>query len=645
MQNKDDIRHASPFRRRLRVDIVCVFMALFSLACGTIISYSFKRNYESVLAFSETEINRIGLLIQAGNVSLIRSAERVPQNIEGIIPNPEAISDRNEIIKSYFKKLAITYPHLDGFAVSSLDGGIITVDRLKTKIYKTFIMEPQKLLPIEAVYSYRVVKNPKNNPEEYCVYLDDNFNEIARETIVPSTFDARTRPWFQSAVENDKVIWTDIYDYYFDGQQGITVAYALKNKEGQKIGVASADLSVRAISGILNQLQIGKTGRAVVLDQNTGKIILPLDQGKQHSSAVSNDVIQAAYLQHIETGRGDIAFEFNDKVYLSSQENLPDGFLGFVRDPHIYVIAPFDDFFSDLISTQQITILISIGIFIISCIGVVLFSNKISNPIAVLAKEIDKIKNLDLSSNLEVKSSIIEINLLNRSIVTLRQAIASFSKYVPKRVVKKLLDQGQGIELGGEKKEIAVVFTDIVGFTTLAEKTEVNQLMPLLEDYYDEISRVLLSHNAIIDKYIGDAVMAFWLQEDLENETCREACRCLLDCKKALHLFNNKRLEKNLPPFLTKFGLDFGTAIVGNIGTAERINYTAIGDVVNSAARLQVLNSKYGTEIIISEAVKERLSDVFVTKSLGQVQVKGKQQSITIYELLDMKNSQETSSG
>jgi adenylate cyclase len=165
--------------------------------------------------------------------------------------------------------------------------------------------------------------------------------------------------------------------------------------------------------------------------------------------------------------------------------------------------------------------------------------------------------------------------------------------------------------------------------------------MPLLAEYFDEMSRVILENQGTIDKYIGDSIMAFWGAPTEINQPALHACDSALYSLALLKKINAKRSSNEQPQFITKFGIDTGMVIVGNIGTNERMNYTAIGDPVNAAARLQVINSTYHTSIIISENVYTQVKNHFLTRPLDIVNVKGKEKKIKIYELI-AKNTPDT---
>jgi class 3 adenylate cyclase/CHASE2 domain-containing sensor protein len=209
-----------------------------------------------------------------------------------------------------------------------------------------------------------------------------------------------------------------------------------------------------------------------------------------------------------------------------------------------------------------------------------------------------------------------------------------FSNYVSKSVVDELIKHPEKLELGGEDKEITVLFSDIRGFTTLSERLTPQALVSHLNEYLSAMTEIIFEYEGTLDKYVGDEIMAFW-NAPIEQENHTElACRTALDQMKKLH-----ELNSNWPPekrLNIGIGLNTGVMTVGNMGSTSRMDYTLMGDNVNLGARLEGTNKVYGTNIIISEYTYEKIKDMFVVRELDNIRVKGKKKPVKIYELLDL---------
>jgi len=214
----------------------------------------------------------------------------------------------------------------------------------------------------------------------------------------------------------------------------------------------------------------------------------------------------------------------------------------------------------------------------------------------------------------------------------------TFSKFVSKSVVDELLKDPEAVKLGGEKKVLTVLFSDIRGFTSISERLTPEQLVEHLNVYLQSMTDLVFEYDGTLDKYVGDEIMAFWgAPVPLENHALM-ACKSALKQMDALHKLNEHWLAEDKPPLDIGIGVNTGDMVVGNMGSASRMDYTLMGDNVNLGARLEGTNKVYGTNIIISEYTYEHVKDHVIVRELDLIKVKGKELPVRIYELLDVKD-------
>ena len=206
-----------------------------------------------------------------------------------------------------------------------------------------------------------------------------------------------------------------------------------------------------------------------------------------------------------------------------------------------------------------------------------------------------------------VTSYIKEIHALGRTMNLAQRAIWSFAHFVPKEIVRGLIDNSISTKLGGAKQDITLVFTDVQGFTTIAETADPDVLMRQTSRYFSVMTEAFLAEGGTVDKFIGDAVMVFWNAPNPQPDHVARACRAVLAAKAAGDRLNAEFEADGLQPFITRFGIHVGEAVVGNVGSTERMNYTALGNTVNLAARLEGLNKQTGTTVLVSEDVYRRV--------------------------------------
>lgn len=210
----------------------------------------------------------------------------------------------------------------------------------------------------------------------------------------------------------------------------------------------------------------------------------------------------------------------------------------------------------------------------------------------------------------------------------------TFQKYVSPAIVEEILAHPQNIELGGKKVNLTVFFSDVRGFTTISEKLDPRALSDLLNSYLTPMTDIVFKNRGTLDKYMGDAIMAFFGAPVQYPDHAKQACRCALLSIKKLFELQKEWAAKGLPNIDLGIGLNTGEVSVGNMGSETVRSYTVMGDAVNLASRLEGINKTYGTRIILSEMTYKDVKDNFICREVDWVRVKGKALPVKIYELL-----------
>jgi adenylate cyclase len=218
-----------------------------------------------------------------------------------------------------------------------------------------------------------------------------------------------------------------------------------------------------------------------------------------------------------------------------------------------------------------------------------------------------------------------------------RKIRKSFSQYLSPGVIELIeKDPEKYIRPGGESKELSVLFSDIRGFTTISEGLTPDQLVHLLNEYLGQMTEIIFATDGTLDKYIGDAIMAFWGSPYPQEDHAHRCCSCALRMARGLTALNAKWKSSGQPPISIGIGLNTGMVNVGNMGSARRLSWTVMGDNVNLASRLEGITKQYHVQIVISEATYHQVSSQFVCRELDKIRVKGKNQPVNIYELMDV---------
>jgi len=217
-----------------------------------------------------------------------------------------------------------------------------------------------------------------------------------------------------------------------------------------------------------------------------------------------------------------------------------------------------------------------------------------------------------------------------------RRVRRSFGQYVAPEVVEQIeRDPERFLAAGGETRELTVFFSDIRGFTGLSEGLSPEALVTALNEYFERMTAALFHRQGTLDKYIGDAIMAFWGAPSVQPDHAAKACAAALEMRAALAELNRGFRARGLAELGVGIGLNTGPAVVGNMGSSVRFNYTVMGDAVNLASRLEGMTKQYGVAILVSEATRRAVGERFVFRELDVIRVKGKTQPVRIFELMD----------
>lgn len=285
-------------------------------------------------------------------------------------------------------------------------------------------------------------------------------------------------------------------------------------------------------------------------------------------------------------------------------------------------------------SVTSLILAISVGVGLVVVLLGVALSRRITRPLMLLEADMDRITKFQIDQNTPVRSAFREIILMSEAVDDMKASLRAFKRYVPADLVAELIILRKEAGLGGERRELTVLFSDIENFTTWSEKLPPERLIQVMAGYFRGMTSIIHAHQGTVDKYIGDAIMAFWGAPAPLADHAGPAAAAALECVAFQRDFNRELEAQGLPPINTRFGLNSGDMLVGNVGYEERLNYTVIGDQVNLASRLESLNKLYGTRIIVSENTRLRLGGACLTRPLDNVVVKGKTESIAIHELL-----------
>lgn len=632
------IQKAFTFLRSIKFGIVFGNVAILLLTTLFVITYSQKNNYNVLIQNTQNfmDIAKKNVLINIQDElkkieTVLLMSATIAENLPGKQAAPlRAIKTLGKALDANSSIASIFFGFKDDFFASIL----------RKSEEDTYQTNSSKKLPRSSKYAWKIIDNECEGTDriEKWFYLDPNAKVLDSETLSNPNYFPTKRPWFK--INERDIFWTEAY--VFTGsikEPGITASITLQDTTSEDPkGVLAIDVTLTAVGTLLKAAKTISSSELYLIDDN-GRIIsssqdIPLAIiGDKNELPNINDPKFALVKKVVGlkfSGKDSFYFEEGDHNILAQVSEMKVG----ANIWTLVNITPDHEFLASIYKLQYLTFFKCLIIVLLASIVMFIFARRVSSTIIHLSGNARKIENFELDNIQPVKSKILELQQLSHSMDAMQHSMESFSKYVPKDLVMKLLNDNTSIDLGGEQREISLFFSDIEGFTTISEQVKPKELLDQLTDYFTALTDIMGKHNATIDKFIGDSIMAFWGAPDPMTNHAQHACHSALQIQRILHMKNSDWINLGLYPFPTRIGIHTSTVLVGNIGSKTRLNYTAIGDDVNLCARLEGLNKYYKTNTMISGDTYAKVNGDFFARPLGKVAVKGKKDAIAIYELM-----------
>lgn len=466
--------------------------------------------------------------------------------------------------------------------------------------------------------------------DEYDVVPGDI--EFANRRFEPTDFRVAERTWFKTGLAAEEPQWFRVIDHPTGERPSIAFAGPIDVYQ-ERQGVLAIMIEYTRLARFLSQLEVGRTGTAFIIG-DSGELVAAPDNDADELHVARGDtkllpLARMALAKAGEEGRKDAwrsRLTSGGAAYEVALTPLP--FPGW----SLATVIPEAEFLGPVETTLRRLILgLAIGAVLAALASAVLARSVIAAPLSRVVGEIRHVETFALERVRRHPSRLKEIASLSGAIAEMAAGLSAFRKFIPADLVRALLRQGVEARPGGSIQELSVMFIDIAGFTGLSERLG-DRVVPLLSRYLDLASEVIVANGGTIDKFIGDAVMAFWGAPQPQADHALRCCRAALACRTAME---ESGLADDLgQPLQIRIGINSGRMLVGNIGSELRLNYTVIGDAVNVASRLEGANKSYGTQILIGEATERLARGAIVTREIESVAVYGREEGLSVHELI-----------
>jgi adenylate cyclase len=463
--------------------------------------------------------------------------------------------------------------------------------------------------------------------------------EFKDKKIENRTYAVKDQEWFRNAAESEGPQFSVATR---PGGDRLAVVFAGPIEVEQKRqGVLGIVIELTRVSRYLSQLTTGKTAGAFILDRDGGVIASPDADADEVTALKTDHPLLPMAIAALKDAAGkynpDNAEQFRSSVIQNNEAyevvlnplSLPGWSLA--------TVVPESEFLGPVKKTiRELVLGLAALIVVAGILSAWLAQRLIAAPIVKVVGEIGHVERFELDDVRRHRSRLTELENLSGAIADMAGGLSAFKKYIPADLVRTLISEGIEPKPGGAIRPMTVLFADVAGFTGLSERLG-DRIIPLLSCYLDVMSAEVNSHRGTIDKFIGDAVMAFWGAPASNPDHAVEACRAALASQRALR--ERGIIDDMGEPLRIRIGINSGDMLVGNIGSEVRLNYTVIGDSVNIASRLEGANKQYGTEIMIGQETRRLAGDTIYARELDSLAVYGRTGGMPIYELLGVTGS------
>ncbi|SFP99779.1 adenylate cyclase [Bradyrhizobium sp. Ghvi] len=468
--------------------------------------------------------------------------------------------------------------------------------------------------------------------DEYDVVPGDI--EFANRRFEPTGFRVADQAWFKAGITADEPQWFKVMDHATGQRPSIAFAGPIDVYQ-ERQGVLAVVIEYTRLARFLSQLDVGHTGTAFIIDDSGVLVAAPdRDADELHSAKGDTTLLPLAQTALARAGEAGAKEAWRSRLtshgaaYEVALTPLP--FPGW----SLATVIPEAEFLGPVETTLRNLILgLAIGAVLAALASAVLARSVIAAPLSRVVGELRHVEAFALEQVRRHPSRLKEIASLSGAIAEMAAGLSAFRKFIPADLVRALLRQGVEASPGGSIQELSVMFIDIAGFTGLSERLG-DRVVPLLSRYLDVTSEIIVANGGTIDKFIGDAVMAFWGAPLPQEDHAVRCCRAALACRRAIR---ESGLTDDLgQPLQIRIGINSGRMLVGNIGSELRLNYTVIGDAVNVASRLEGANKSYGTQILIGETTERLARGAIVRREIDSIAVYGREEGLAVHELIGM---------
>jgi adenylate cyclase len=638
------VRWSRPLRLHLGVLVVA------SLLCTSmpIIWLAFSRGSDAAVSAGVQQMREMSLrLIEGyrntlqGGMEAVALASTLPQLAS---PPPRDIEAKQEFLLEVLRNI----PNATSIYTGYPDGSYLQVINAQRQDVRRTLAAPDG-----TAFAIRTIAGRETADVISTLrFLDSEAREISGRDIDYASFDPRQRPWYQAVIQDGAPVSVGPYVAGTLQVPTLTIAAPMRGNGRVVVGI---NIHLQTVSALLNAQGISPRARAYIIDAGDdlvahsdpdimSRIIAIWSRASGAFDATANGFDTS--VETVARLRRDPAFANGGlaRIELDGERQLvqiaPVGVSGLFKGSVAAIVVPMEDLVAEANRLLVRNLLIAAAFVIAGVAASVLLSRMVSRSLYRLADEARRIGDLDVSEKAVSHSWISEINTLASALAASRHAISQFALYVPREVVRRIVSPEGRAVVKATRQDVTALFTDIRDFTTISERNSPEDVVDTLSAYFELLNTIAERNGGTVVQYLGDSIFVMWNAPVQDDSHAEHGCRCALAMKAAIDTLNEENRRNGRPELFTRFGLHTGPAVVGSFGAISRQQYTAMGDTINVASRLEGLNKDFGTSILVSAAIHDAVGDRFEFRPLGLSQVKGRAERVDLWELVGESDGQ-----
>lgn len=623
----------SPHLRRFRVDVGTIISAVVLVQSLLLVALGYWGTQRLLTRIGESAHQADHARIEDKTIAYLAKSVSVVTAI-GESPSLQAAGQGSSQTSELLWTLLEQSPELDAVHVANTEGNMLMVMRYPTPAVRYVLTHPEGTTE---TWEFKPNRNTKGGE------ADNTQHRYRTERIEAfrSNYDPRKRVWFQSALaKEDTSVWTR--PYVFTASEELGVTYAMPTRRRDSSGrseslVAAGDVTLGRLSEFVRQFSRGGYGDSALLSADNQVLARSDVPGKVNKLEAPTDGVLGAIntYMHAHGSASSSAItsfklEHHGRQYLVRASYIPstgwqliswvpeDRILGGLRKAVWWSVA---------------LVLVSLGIILLVSLQL---SKLITAPVENLSGIARRIGRFDVEGLPRVQTRVLEIQNLDQALHDSARGLKAFGKFVPVDVVNQLIDEGHALIPSGGPRHITIMFTDVEGFTRISEAIDSKILVDQLTEYFNVTTQVIAKYGGTVDKFIGDGIMVLWGAPSDLADAEHQACLAAIELQAECDALNKRWVERGLHTFKTRIGVHTGIAVVGVLGSNDRLSYTAFGDAINVASRIEGINKELGTRILMSETTFDALRGRLKTRRIDEVELRGRQQKLVLYELIEI---------